>query len=565
MTIKVLQHRETLPLINSGKHEIRLLTIQPGSWASSIHCNFTTSSLKSLGLPYQALSYAWGNTTLSTHQTIKIGDRDVRVTETIASALQRLRQPDEPTSLWIDALCINQDDDQEKSNQVSMMYRIYTQCDQCAIWLGPLGGIDPRDAEACFEVLSWIAGYTQLPSWLHDQQRRESAAAALNSMITLPWWSRIWTVQEAILPKQATGYWGPSELNWAVFYKAADAFFDGSAPVVPDEFWDNGGLVNLQSSMRGLSFSQGEGMFEVLWRWRCRQATDPRDKVFGLLGFRKHTTLPNLQACDYSTDTRTLYHEVTADIIRQSGDLLPLIGRGGEQSDIEGLASWAVDWNGVRDQGKCSISDFWDHLRQWHDIGYTADCGLRGLGDGLKMFDSSTLYLAGLQVDQIAVVQREFEIDNSPQSSSASSIFSAHARAWGAMITEFQNDFPSSLDGDWMKAFLGVITGKLNPEDPADGDNLDSWTQQIINPQALFVTSAGKFGVGPRGVQAGQEVWVVGGSRIPLIFKSKTDGTLESNARCRDFTFLGECFVYGIMKGEAVVGREQQILDIRLH
>lgn len=114
-----------------------------------------------------------------------------------------------------------------------------------------------------------------------------------------------------------------------------------------------------------------------------------------------------------------------------------------------------------------------------------------------------------------------------------------------------------------MGALLGLLTGRLNNDNPNDGDDLERWTEQIIQPQALFITLSGKFGVGPRNVQPGQEVWVVGGSRLPLILKPEP-GCI-SGMRCTDFTLFGECFVYGIMKGEAVVGREKQVRDIRLH
>lgn len=99
MAIEALHYKEALPLINSGKKEIRLLRVHPGTWASPIHCTFSVPSLESLDVPYEALSYSWGNTILSTQHTITIGDTDVCVTETIAGALQRLRQPDKPVFL----------------------------------------------------------------------------------------------------------------------------------------------------------------------------------------------------------------------------------------------------------------------------------------------------------------------------------------------------------------------------------------------------------------------------------------------------------------------------------
>ncbi|KAH7203107.1 uncharacterized protein BKA55DRAFT_547376 [Fusarium redolens] len=195
--------------------------------------------------------------------------------------------------------------------------------------------------------VSWVGGSQEQPGWLDDDLAVDAAAKALKAFIKAPWWERIWTVQAPILPHQATVFWGPCEISWDSMRKAADGFFENSAPGIPRAFGDNGSVVDLQCVMRGLHITRREPLFQILWRWRNRHATDPRDKVYGVLGFRDDVSLPTIAKCNCSFDAREVYEQTTIGLIDASGDLLPLIGRGGEGSDIPGIASWAVDWNGV--------------------------------------------------------------------------------------------------------------------------------------------------------------------------------------------------------------------------
>ncbi|KAF4996681.1 hypothetical protein FDECE_12333 [Fusarium decemcellulare] len=542
MHTKASGHESALRTLDPSHAEIRLLEIEPGSAGAPVRCKYHVATLDDLSFPYEALSYAWGDVNAASQQIVYLEGREVDVTQTLADAFERLRLTEEPRYLWIDALCINQADDGEKTQQVSMMHRIYTQCTQCAIWLGSLA-----ERPACFD----------------DDSRRDAAAKALKAFINSTWWGRIWTVQEAILPHDATVYWGPCEIPWKLVQGAANRFFDGRpGPEVPWEFWGNGSIIDLQSAMRGLEITRNESLFDVLWRWRYRRATDPRDKVYGVLGFRSDVSLPTVTACDYGIDVTALYQRVMADLIRISGDLQPLIGRGGEISDIPGLASWAVDWEGVQDGERRSASNFWDHRRVWHDLGYTADRGLYGVGDGLKVEDDRVLCLHGMRVGRVCVVE---DRDGASDEGSAGALFRSGGERWGKAITRFQGLYPGQLPENWMSAFLGLVTGKLVPHNPDHGDNLDDWTQQIVRPQVLFITDSGRFGFGPRNVRAGQEVWLLGGSRVPVILNPRAKEEQASRGPDEEFTFAGECFVYGIMTGEAVEEQIDQQREVRLY
>ncbi|KPM41056.1 hypothetical protein AK830_g5507 [Neonectria ditissima] len=557
MATKATGHEPTLPALNSAQAEIRILELEPGSPDSPVHCRFHVATLNDRQLPYEALSYAWGDTSATARQLIFLENVQVKVMQSLGDALQRLRRRDESRFLWVDALCINQVDDEEKTQQVGLMRRIYTQCTQCAIWLGSLGDIEPAHAEDAIHLLGWVAEGRDEPELLHDENRRRAAAAAFKAFITVPWWGRIWTVQEAILPRQAIVCWGPSEISWEWLRRAADRLYDNPGTQMIDEIWENNAAMDIQSVIRGLYMTLVEPLFSMLWRWRYRQATDPRDKVYGVLGFRDDVSLEKVTSCDYSIDVRTLYEGVTADLIRDGGDLEPLMGRGGEISEIPSLASWAVDWHGVRDDSKRSRSDFWEHHNIWHTRGYTADRGMYGVGDGLRMHDDHTLILQGLKVDRIKMVE---DCQGNMDSGSIGTMFLTGGPRWGRLITRFHELYPGQLTENWMSAFLGLITGKLDPSDPDEGPDIGGWMDHIVRPQAVFVTESGRFGLGPWNTREGQEVWIVGGSRMPVILSPLSDE--GSNF---DFSFAAECVVYGIMKGEAVEGRGDFRRDVRIH
>jgi hypothetical protein len=564
MAKKVSWHDQILPTLDSSKSEIRILQIEPGTPDSPIRCKFQVTTLDNLEFTYEALSYAWGDGSENSHESIYFGDNHVGVTPPLADALRRLRLPEEPRHIWADALCINQMNDVEKSIQVSMMDRIYNHCQQGAIWLGSLGDITLTDAQAALETLSWIAGEKDPPTWIDDDSRREAAAAALKILINVPWWSRIWTVQEAILPPTATVYWGPCEIAWSILDKASSKMIDGSSPGVQHEFWENGCLDDVCASLAGLGASREEEPFMLLWRWRHRQATDPRDKVYGLLGFRRDVSLPSVKTCDYTVDVRTLYHQVTVDLINISTDLQPLIGRAGEASDIPGLASWAADWKRSPDTAKRPKPNFWDHHHWWHWGGFTADRDMYGVGEGLRVEgDGDVLRVTGLRLSRVAIVEEDTSEDlEVSEDISVASLYRLYGDRWGEIMTRYHKQFPDKLSNGGMTAFLGLITGNLTPDEDEDTDESVEWVQKMVRPQTIFITEDGQLGLGPRNVRPGQELWIIGGCRVPVILNPlpKTSDD-ESDV---SLTFHSECFVYGIMTGEAVESRKDQVRDILL-
>lgn len=122
--------------IDESRDEIRVFNLQPGDWYDIIEGTFSTVSLLQVDEPYFTLSYVWGDS--KDYYSIFINGEDYAVTESAFTALRRLRahNHDRPLRIWVDAFCIDQKNLNERSQQVRMMDRIYSQCEEVFIWLG---------------------------------------------------------------------------------------------------------------------------------------------------------------------------------------------------------------------------------------------------------------------------------------------------------------------------------------------------------------------------------------------------------------------------------------------
>ena len=113
---------------------IRILELLPGKAEDTIHTKLAVAPL-SAGTKYEALSYVWGNPAYPL--PIHVDGKVLKVTQNLRTALRHLRSPTESRTLWIDAICINQNDKEEKGHQVGLMGKIYRGSSNTVIWVGP--------------------------------------------------------------------------------------------------------------------------------------------------------------------------------------------------------------------------------------------------------------------------------------------------------------------------------------------------------------------------------------------------------------------------------------------
>ncbi|KAK0648983.1 heterokaryon incompatibility protein-domain-containing protein, partial [Cercophora newfieldiana] len=192
------------PLSTKGS-EIRVLTLlpSPGEPDRPIQCRLRVVSLNN-NPEYEALSYVWGNT--AERKPIEVDGCEMQVTTNLEAALRRLRHATHERYLWVDALCIDQDNVEEKETQIPLMEKIYTLAAPALIWLGETTS---PDLDAFFSIANEEPKDRQrriarTVLCFHPWERRKTYAAqafcGMMELVSLPYWSRMWTIQEFWLP-----------------------------------------------------------------------------------------------------------------------------------------------------------------------------------------------------------------------------------------------------------------------------------------------------------------------------------------------------------------------------
>lgn len=195
-----------------GKDEFRLLEIAPDEKDAPLVCTLRHTSFQSKEW-YCALSYTWGSP--EPPFFIKCDGSDIRITRSLHEALQKMRRTWRHLLVWADAICINQNDNSEKSQQVMRMCEIYAKASRLFIWLG--NPITASDADVAVRALNrcqkasapagallvqkkslWTrAMFGEL--WQKIKQVGEPdkiERLRLQDFSLMPWFSRVWIFQE---------------------------------------------------------------------------------------------------------------------------------------------------------------------------------------------------------------------------------------------------------------------------------------------------------------------------------------------------------------------------------
>lgn len=180
--------------------------------------------VRKIEIKYQALSWCWGSDTPDYTVIIKQGVESYkkRVRKDLALALKYLRKPNKRRCLWIDAICIDQDNPEERNQQVQMMSRIYTRAEKVCIWLGT----DSDESKLAFDFIR--EEITQLRNFdaISSDKKYSDKWRALMMLMQREWFSRRWVVQEISLAKKAEIYCGPYSIPWKEFAVAVELFVE---------------------------------------------------------------------------------------------------------------------------------------------------------------------------------------------------------------------------------------------------------------------------------------------------------------------------------------------------
>ena len=274
---------------NLDSNKLRLL--QPaGNYGDSPILRFRLHHVQRASKPpYTAVSYTWGDGDAS--ELIYLDDRPFRVRPNLWSCLHYLSRAARDADvawryLWVDAICINQADTAERSAQVRRMDQTYRDAVCVSAWLGlvPLPD-DLRHAS------------TSTPIKTLESDAFDFADAMLD-VANRPYWSRVWVIQEFLLARDVEIYCSDNRIAWPHFQeilsREADVqqFYDADHELTYSV--SSGGRRRRSEEFAALSLVMGrhshkhldflQPLCDVLVDHRDARCTDPRDKVFGLLG-----------------------------------------------------------------------------------------------------------------------------------------------------------------------------------------------------------------------------------------------------------------------------------------
>lgn len=189
---------------------IRVCVLSPGKPSDQISCHLITVDLED-DPEFEALSYEW-RVLEHTKEDIILGGSPYSIGGNLHYALMELRSQDTERRLWIDALCINQEDVTERGFQVGLMSRIYGQAQNVLVWLGPPSD-DSDVAMSLLDVCAQHARHNYLPIKSPDEPDFDkSQPVALLNVLERTYWKRVWIIQEIMLARNIVLHCG----SWAV-------------------------------------------------------------------------------------------------------------------------------------------------------------------------------------------------------------------------------------------------------------------------------------------------------------------------------------------------------------
>lgn len=304
-------------------HTIRVLILCPGKPKDPLRGYLITRNLKTylVNQRYEAISYAWGDSKRS--RSMMLNNERFAITESLHVALQHLRKENLERRIWIDAICIDQSNEAELNNQVSIMGDIYGSALCVVNWLGPEGVNTARGMKA----LRFLFGDEDLTvPWLGHKSKLWRAG--LNDILERDYWKRIWVVQENALASRVTLQVGSEVLKWSSGLMTYKAICRIKFAVISPA-WEAAGLQdvnvrplleileqNMMMTRRNMNKPCRQvTILDMAFDMRYRKARDRRDMLFALRNMLPEE-VRKYMVVDYNKPVDELYVEFFREVER---------------------------------------------------------------------------------------------------------------------------------------------------------------------------------------------------------------------------------------------------------
>lgn len=463
---------------------------------------------------------------------------------------------------------------------------------------------------------------------LSNSDAFQRIAAAISGLMKRPWWQRGWVIQEVVVPPQATVYYGRFVAPWDMFAHAARNFEEHRRVCCTNlytalNYQDTKVLEGFSRSVlelddlrlqwrRSIVTTQEVGdhfmrkdssisLRRLLWRFRERDVTDAKDKIFGLLTLVNDGRGMEAKLLDYRYRTQELYRATIKEIISVDGSLLILSGSVEKTAAHKDFPTWVPDWcfkplspfegerlermelynasAGIKAsyqfvgdaflalKGGCfdqvaAVSPWWVHgngvgkmlmvLAEWRAFitsnGSLPLTSLYPTGETLMV-----AYWRTLCIDTVRAVRRE---------GTKSGLWTHDHR-----YTRCPPDYVAKSMRLWMDE--NMIPHTSIPETIGEQDEMayvavDFAITSAIKGRRLFTTEKGFMGLGPAAMAKGDMVQVMAGGHTPFVTRriDKHEAVEVPGVGKQDcLSLIGDCYVHGIMDGEATSNGGRRLLQ----
>ncbi|KAJ4987096.1 nol1 nop2 sun family protein [Stagonosporopsis vannaccii] len=554
-----------------------------------IHCTFSLVSLDD-ALEYEALSYFWGDQTDLT--TIFLDGHPVLITRNLYDALFHMRQTKERT-VWADALCINQKDMAERASQVLQMNSIYGQASTVVIYLGAMkdAGVTFRFVEAlCVEPLKHYydaaSMYATIQSFGLDLDS-DTARRYLVELFSLPWWGRVWTVQEYVLAKTAVFQSGGHLLMGIYMKGLSESFLKHSSCCSRGGRFENSWLPIrdlktgevLAKALSLLAFAAWEGKSEqhpllTAAYFRNRQCSNPLDKLYGVLGLADPASQSQIRP-DYNSTPRIAYTRATMGWISESRVLDILSCVHGERSDSLNIPTYVPDLSIPTSLQSTHLTlERHDAMESFFHAAQDSEARVSlcpsfevtthaiFMDNILKTVDEETVSSWGTMDEE-----REHTCSSNNNSNNNSDMLTRYVpllrACWqticGGILPRVVSDdvdegFRLVQDNDYA-VFQKWCSWDEGMTSDAEALAFNSAATMAQEGRNFAITNTGYIGLIPEKAKPGDHLVLMPGGKVPYILRrvreSKKRRHWKKRNAVRRYEFIGDCYIHGIMHGEA--------------
>ncbi|KAF2174689.1 hypothetical protein K469DRAFT_613736, partial [Zopfia rhizophila CBS 207.26] len=535
---------------------------------------------------------------------------------------------------WIGRVCIDQGNLHERAAQVGFMKEIYKRAEGIVIWLGESSPLTTSAVSTITVISRWFASETSvqpdhiikadglrltaqhldvlkgLSSKDHLGIPTQEAYEQAATFFSLPWFRRVWVLQEAFSGSTITARIGTHSLPWGSVILAAlwQSLLTRSYTSSQGEFSLNGPhisrgyLPELWLGLLHTRIPRGLSMVELVCRARDFQATDPRDKVFALLGLANDIgnaeNRPIGLLPDYTKTKERVYCDFARSlIIRQRNlDILSAVDTFTAQRHF--ARRFSPSWMPDLDVPIATIRGF-GYPRKYRASALTAvvpDSNTELLC--LDNSDAEVLGLSGFVFDSVKTAnqavlnfRKDLHLYWGNQRDAVRTI-------WHHCVNGFSS-FPTQSSNSLLRAYINTLTavgfaspskfpdyplGEIIPSDEVPNITADFaayWAQtdpsftafheqqrsallqlsktgdadqfavvagKACDERLFFFTRDGHMGLCPRAARVGDLIVILYGGSVPYVLRRHSDDC---------YTFVGECYVHGMMFGEALVKKER--------